>query len=38
MEYQFLVDYERRANARLKLTIVIFVMMVIITHFAVVLE
>ena len=38
MEYQFLVDYERRVNVRLKLTIVIFVIMVIIAHFAVVLE
>ncbi len=38
MEYQFLVDYERRANARLKVSIVIFVIMVIIKHFAVVLE
>lgn len=38
MEYRFLADYERRANARLKLTIIIFVMVVIITHFAVVLE
>lgn len=38
MRYQFLVDYERHANTRLKITIVIFVILVIITHFVVVLE